>query len=215
MRTSPRISSLGNHKPWRSWEITKSGHKVWCSSIKHSIFSNIVKCHTKTTLGMRQVKDHVWPAFFKSVSAILQSTYVIYDSPTWFRHKVPYKSISTNRYTDTHETFRTERSGESRRDCYYWYCGLQRDWDQSRPEVTHSTVLGKYPKDVGYIRTKLIHKCPGFRVLSQNIVVQYETIRWELNKRLIFECRCDERLKSKMRDLHVSDTLQTLFKMKR
>jgi hypothetical protein len=36
--------------------------------------------------------------------------YVIYASPTYFSYKVPYKSISTNRHTDTNETFRTERS---------------------------------------------------------------------------------------------------------
>jgi hypothetical protein len=29
--------------------------------MKHSIFSNVIKSHTKTTLGMRQVKDHVCP----------------------------------------------------------------------------------------------------------------------------------------------------------
>ena len=31
----------------------------------------------------------------------------------------------------------------------------------------------------------------------QVLVVYYETIKWELNKRLIYECRCDERLKVK------------------
>ncbi len=34
--------------------------------------------------------------------------YVIYDIPTCFSHKTPYKSISTNTHTHTYETFRTE-----------------------------------------------------------------------------------------------------------
>jgi hypothetical protein len=33
--------------------------------------------------------------------------------------------------------------------------------------------------------------------LHVRLVVYYETIKRELNKRLIYECRCDERLKSK------------------
>ncbi len=33
----------------------------------------------------------------------------IYDSPTSFSYKVPYKNISTNSHTDTNETFRVER----------------------------------------------------------------------------------------------------------
>jgi hypothetical protein len=39
----------------------------------------------------------------------VQNFDVIYDSPTRFGYKVLYKSISTNRHTDTNETFRTER----------------------------------------------------------------------------------------------------------
>ncbi len=34
----------------------------------------------------------------------------LYNIPTSFSYNVPYKSISTNRYTDTNETFRSERS---------------------------------------------------------------------------------------------------------
>jgi len=44
--------------------------------------------------------------------AVLNSVYffhVIYNSPTCFSYKVLYKSISTNRHTDTNETFNTER----------------------------------------------------------------------------------------------------------
>ena len=36
------------------------------------------------------------------------STSSIYNSPTCFSYKVPYESVSTNRYTNTNETFRTE-----------------------------------------------------------------------------------------------------------
>jgi hypothetical protein len=36
--------------------------------------------------------------------------------------------------------------------------------------------------------------------------VYYETIKREINKRLIHECRCDERLNLNLRDLHVSYT---------
>jgi hypothetical protein len=39
------------------------------------------------------------------------------------------------------------------------------------------------------------------------IVVYYKSIKRELKKRCIYECRCDERLQTKTRDLHVSHTL--------
>ena len=37
--------------------------------------------------------------------------------------------------------------------------------------------------------------------------VYCETIKRELNRRLKYECRCDERLKVNLRDLHASHTL--------
>jgi hypothetical protein len=40
----------------------------------------------------------------------IQLLYVIYDRPTCFTYEVPNKSISTNRHTDTNETFRAERN---------------------------------------------------------------------------------------------------------
>ncbi len=39
------------------------------------------------------------------------------------------------------------------------------------------------------------------------MVVSYESIKRELKTRPIYECRCDERLKTKTEDLHVSHTL--------
>ena len=45
----------------------------------------------------------------KAVLNSVQFLYVNYNSPTCFSYKVLYKSISTNRHTDTNETFRTER----------------------------------------------------------------------------------------------------------
>ncbi len=56
--------SLGNHKFWRSWE------KVWSSSVENGILSNIIKCHTKTTLNVRQMEDHVGPGLARSVPTI-------------------------------------------------------------------------------------------------------------------------------------------------
>jgi hypothetical protein len=50
---------------------------------------------------------------FKVVLNRVQVLYVIYDSPTCFRYKVLYKSISTHRHTNANETFRTERSEEN------------------------------------------------------------------------------------------------------
>jgi hypothetical protein len=41
--------------------------------------------------------------------------------------------------------------------------------------------------------------------------VYYESIKRELKRRLIYEYRCDERLKLKMRNLHVSQTLGWSF----
>jgi hypothetical protein len=46
-----------------------------------------------------------------------------------------------------------------------------------------------------------------FRVSLDNTTVYYEEIKRELNRMLIYECRCDERLRAKVRDLHVSHTL--------
>jgi hypothetical protein len=48
-------------------------------------------------------------------------------------------------------------------------------------------------------------------VMGDELFVYYETIKRKSNKRLTYECHCDERLiKSKHKDLHVSYTLQTL-----
>jgi hypothetical protein len=47
---------------------------------------------------------------YKAVLNSVQLLYVIYDSPTCFGYKVLYKSISTNRHTNTNKTFRAERS---------------------------------------------------------------------------------------------------------
>jgi hypothetical protein len=41
----------------------------------------------------------------------------------------------------------------------------------------------------------------------KNGVVYYEAIKRELYRRLIYEGRCDERLKAKAEDLHASHTL--------
>jgi hypothetical protein len=41
--------------------------------------------------------------------------------------------------------------------------------------------------------------------------VYYENDKVRVKKRLIFECRCDERIKLKVRDLHVSHTLKICF----
>ena len=37
-------------------------------------------------------------------------------------------------------------------------------------------------------------------------IVCYESIKRDLKRRPIYECRCDERLKLKLRNLHASDT---------
>jgi hypothetical protein len=44
-------------------------------------------------------------------------------------------------------------------------------------------------------------------VKKEKIVVYYESIKRELQRRPIYECRCDERLKLKLRGLHASHTL--------
>jgi hypothetical protein len=49
----------------------------------------------------------------KSVLNSVQFLDVMYNIPTCFIYKVLYKSISTNRQTDTNETFRTERGEEN------------------------------------------------------------------------------------------------------
>ena len=47
---------------------------------------------------------------YKAVLNSVQFLDVIYNSPTCFSYKVLCKRISTNRHTNTNETFRTERS---------------------------------------------------------------------------------------------------------
>jgi hypothetical protein len=46
---------------------------------------------------------------YKAILHSVQFFNVIYNSPTCFSYKVLYKRISTNRRTNTNETFRTER----------------------------------------------------------------------------------------------------------
>ena len=40
--------------------------------------------------------------------------------------------------------------------------------------------------------------CEAYRLFRVFFVVYYETIKRVLNKRLIYECRCDERLNAKV-----------------
>jgi hypothetical protein len=49
---------------------------------------------------------------YKAVLYIIQFVDTIYNSLTCCSYKVPYKNISTDRYTDTNETFRTEGNKE-------------------------------------------------------------------------------------------------------
>ncbi len=51
-------------------ESTKPACETWCSSIKRIIFSNVIENHTKTTVGMSQVKDHVYPDLARRVPTI-------------------------------------------------------------------------------------------------------------------------------------------------
>jgi hypothetical protein len=48
----------------------KPGHETWCSIIKSSIFSNIVKSYPITPLIMWQVKDHVCPTLVRRVPTV-------------------------------------------------------------------------------------------------------------------------------------------------
>ena len=43
---------------------------------------------------------------------------------------------------------------------------------------------------------------------TQKTLVYYESIKRELKIRPIYECRCDERLKLKLRNLHAPHTLK-------
>jgi hypothetical protein len=51
------------------------------------------------------------------------------------------------------------------------------------------------------------HTHRGTHTTLKPVFVYYEEIKRELNRILIYECRCDERLKLKVRDLHSSHTL--------
>jgi hypothetical protein len=46
----------------------------------------------------------------RSICLCFRTQYVIYDIPTCFGCKIPYKSITSNRHTDTDEIFRSERN---------------------------------------------------------------------------------------------------------
>ena len=52
---------------------------------------------------------------YKAVLNSVQNFDVIYDSPTRFGYKVLYKSISTNRHTDTNETNLQDRKRRGER----------------------------------------------------------------------------------------------------
>ncbi len=45
---------------------------------------------------------------YKTILNRVQFLYVIYNNPTRLNYKVPYENVSTNRHTNTTETFRTE-----------------------------------------------------------------------------------------------------------
>jgi hypothetical protein len=60
--------------------------------------------------GLTELKQLI---MYKAVLNSVQLLYVIYDSPTCFATKFCTKSISTNRHSNTNETFRTERSEQN------------------------------------------------------------------------------------------------------
>jgi hypothetical protein len=51
-------------------ESTMPSYEPWSSSIERGIFSNVIKCHTKITLSMRQVEDLVCPVLARRVPTI-------------------------------------------------------------------------------------------------------------------------------------------------
>ena len=131
-------SSLRNHKPCRSWvkapsQATKrdvvvlkaASLVIFCvlfSSLFQERVSNfainvlllqnatITEQNTRVNIlesgGLATPEELI---MYKAVLNSVQFFDVIYNSPTCFSYKVLYKSISTNRHTDTNETFRTER----------------------------------------------------------------------------------------------------------
>ena len=68
-------------------ESTKPSNKAWSSSIKCSIFSNIVKLHTKATQSVWQVNTHVCPCFARRVPTIC----VLFS--TLFQERVSYFAV--------------------------------------------------------------------------------------------------------------------------
>jgi hypothetical protein len=70
----------------------------------------------------------------------------IYDSPTCFSYKVAYKSICTNRHTNTNETFRLERS---KGDITTWLSQYRTDTNEAVWHIKHSLLGNALGKDGG------------------------------------------------------------------
>ncbi len=116
-----RRSSFGNHNSWRSW-----GKNQQSSSIKWSILSNIVKSHTKASLSMWQVKDHVSPRFslrIPTVCVLLSTLFQKRGQLLWW--VVYYESIK--REVKRGWRFIMNQESESYRQNLYMRIGVMKD----------------------------------------------------------------------------------------
>ena len=55
------------------------------------------------------------------------------------------------------------------------------------------------PKDKDEVNKQDIHECDGLFIMNR-FVVYYESIKRELKTKLIYECRCDERLTNEIEE---------------
>jgi hypothetical protein len=75
-----------------------------------TITENNLEVNTLESSGLTKPEDLL---LYKSVLNVVQFFDVIYNNPTCCDYKVLYKSSSTNRHTDTNQTFRAERGEEN------------------------------------------------------------------------------------------------------
>jgi len=92
-------------------------------------------------------------------------------------------------------------------------------WSGSRPssQVDHRLKLSNHPPSSQVVKETLSWRsgiwCHGYVVWAEILkllffVVYYESIKREIQRRLIYECRCDERLKTKTEEsARLTDTV--------
>ena len=72
------------------------------------------------------------------------------------------------------------------------------------------------PKDRDEVNRRDGWECDGWLGVGKSDVYYYESIKWELQRRLTYEYRCDERLKTKTEEsTHLTDTIVVYYESRK